>query len=212
MIQDCQDRVLSTYRARRSTIPPTLAGVSMPLNGAQPPLPHDEQDENALGHDQTDIVETLYKRPPPERSLLSQPKAAVEEAISKALGENPPSDSGYVSEPPALNFEYSSDGYVGSSDAIMVGSSQPQPQPQPTPNTPQPMQENRADPNPYQPFLFREPCTEYGAEDDFSGMPTSEFNGTEFDAFDLEKWMPLPLPGQETEQGATWSEWGNFQQ
>jgi hypothetical protein len=87
----------------------------------------------------------------------------------------------------------------------MAGSSQHQR----TPNTPQPVQETRAELNTYQPFSFREPCTQHRDENEFPGMPTSEFNGTEFEGFDLEKWMPWH--GEETEQGAMWSEWGDFQ-
>lgn len=212
MIQDCQDRVFSTYKARRSTDTPTPAGLSLPLDPSQSPLPDDEQKGNPLEDDQKGIVETLYERPPLQTSLPSHPETAVAEVTLKALVENAPSDSGYISEPPILNSERSSNGDVAVSEAITAGSSQHQQ----SPKTPQLVQEARAELNTYQSFSFQEACAHQGEENEFPGIPTSEFDmdqshsyGTEFTGFDLEMWVPFH--GEETEQGDLWNEWSNFQ-
>jgi hypothetical protein len=154
----------------------------------------------------------LYERPPPQTSLPSHLETAVAEVTSKALEENAPSDSGYVSEPPMLNLESYSNRDVAASEAITAGSSQHQQ----SPMTPQPVRETRAELNVYQSFSLQEACTQQREEYKFPGIPTSEFNmdqshpyGTGCEGFDLE--IQMPLHREETEQGDLWSEWSNFQ-
>jgi hypothetical protein len=117
MIQDCQDRVFSAYRSRRSFDSPSSNHVVVrsPLGHPRLSFPVEQAMPNSAEVASTGIVEALYEVVPLQ---ASHPETDVTDATSKHSTENPPSDSGYISEPSLL----SSDSFA--SQTLPAGNSQ----------------------------------------------------------------------------------------
>jgi hypothetical protein len=211
MIQDCQDRVFSTYRAQRSA-------DTRSFNPMPPRTPQEHQEvtfaveQPSSTSFETDIIETLYERAPLHTSLPSHPEMAVAEVTSKTLGDNVPSDSGYVSEPQFPNSDFSSSGNLVAPEAITADSSQQEA----SPKTTQRVQETKAESTHHLQPPPQEVSTQQIQGYEFPNMLFTDFNmdrcygyGTRFDGDHFEKWMPPA--GEGTEQTDLWSQWYNFQ-
>ncbi|KAM3087035.1 protein phosphatase regulator [Clarireedia jacksonii] len=208
MIQDCQERVFSTYKARRSTDTPPAAVANVSLGSLESPVSIDQQTEKAREEDITDIIQTLYERVPSQDSHQVHPEMVVADATSKNSGENAVSDSGYVSEPPVSNSDFFTNEDIAASEAVTENSSQHQ---QP-PNTLQSVQETETETEVtvYQTSSLQEATIQQSTTYDTLELRNSESNidesypySTGSEGYDMEtgKWMDawMCLNREETE-------------
>ena len=135
----------------------------------------------------TGIVETLYEGAPLQ---TSHPETDVTDATSKLSTENPPSDSGYISEPPLLSSDSSSIDSITASQTLTADNSQPQQQQ--SPKTPPPAAENITEMPSYLHLSLEESRMQTY---ELPNIPVPELTMDQsFDIalenFDFEKWMP----------------------
>ena len=182
MIQDCQDRVLLSYKASRSAAS-TPAGVSQSLNKYQLPVLGDVGNESIDESSQAGIVATLYNCPPLQTSLASQSETVVAETVAEVQSKHPPSDSGYFSEPP-VQLEHFSNGDVGVSESSSSKS-------QPLTDSPR-----MAGSNTYNHYPLQEIYMPAGDKCEFQSMWPSlmnlfHSNSMDLTALNFEDWMSL---------------------
>jgi hypothetical protein len=104
MIQECQDRVFSSYRARNSSDPVGFtttqpASVSTPILTSS--VPPDTGTLSSIPEEgPIQVLDNLYQRPPYLNQSLSTPDFQLrgEQQASETTARNDPSESGYVSD------------------------------------------------------------------------------------------------------------------
>lgn len=190
MIRDCQDRVFSAYRSRRSFDSPSSNPVvaRSPLGHSRLSSPVQQAMSNITEVANTGIVEILYEGAPLQ---TSHTETDVKDATSKLSSENPPSDSGYISEPSLLSSDSSSIDSMTASQTLTADNSQSQEQQ--SPKTPPPAAENITE----MPSYLHLPLEETRMQTyELPNIPVPELTmdqsfDTAFENFDFEKWMPL---------------------
>ena len=205
MIQDCQDRVFSAYRSRRSFDSPSSNHVvaRSPLGHPRLSSPVEQAMPNSAEVASTGIVEALYEGAPLQ---AFHPETDVADATSKRSTENPPSDSGYISEPSLLSSDSFSVGSMAASQTLPAGNSQQQQ----SPGTPRPAAENSTEMPSYLHLSFEETRMQTY---ELPNIPVQELTvdqniDTGFENFDFEKRMPSIGEGAFQEY---WSQWDNLQ-
>jgi len=206
MIQDCQDRLFSTYRARRSTdeLTPTCGPPGSPSS----PSPLVQETSKPTGDVRNGIIETLYNQVPPDTSLFCRPDVGFPGITSDPSAENAPSDSGYVSEPPMLKSDTSKDTLASESTTGSSSEGQ-QSQAQKISDQVQQVKDN------YPPSSSQEVSMQQMYGYDFQDMTESQFAMNEIypydgslEGFEIEKCTTLN--GVETEEAGFWSELDSF--
>lgn len=204
MIQDCQDRVFSTFKARRMTDASTPA---LAEERSQSSLLTGQENIKPQAKNCTGIIETLYARPPRSTSL-PRVETAIPEMTSKVLTENGSSDSGYISEPPILGSNLSSNYGTLASETVTASSSQNQ-------DAQKVMHQDVENKVMYTPFSMQDfsmqqmygyDLQEMSSSQSDMDQPVSYDDGQ--DGFDPEKWMTLN--GVQTEGEDIWREGGGF--
>jgi hypothetical protein len=138
MIQECQDRVFSSYRSRNSSSPAVSRMAlaqphSIPALITTSSLPADLGNLRTLPEERSeDILDSLYQRPPYQSQSLSNPDFHDRQQAPKPTRRDETSESGYVSDFSALNAPASTSQDTGIDLTISNSSSGIQPQSKPT--------------------------------------------------------------------------------
>jgi hypothetical protein len=138
MIQECQDRVFSSYRTRNSSSPAvSRTDLAQPTSFSAPILTSslhaDLGNLSSLPEERPDdILDNMYQRPPYQRQSLSNPDFHDRQQAPKPARRDETSESGYVSDLSALNASASTGQDTGLDLATSNSSSGIHSQSQPT--------------------------------------------------------------------------------
>lgn len=164
MIHDCQDKVFSAYRSRRTADTPSFSQMParIPPNSLELPSSVEEPQ---------DIIETLFERAPPQTSFPFHSDIDVGGVNSKMPKQNMASDSGYFSDLQLLNSDSLNSEDIAASENITADSSQLQM----SPETPQPTEKKDGKLTTVPPFTFYEPSTQQFQGYGFLDIPDLQF-------------------------------------
>jgi hypothetical protein len=194
MIQDCQDRVFSTYKSRRgSGTPPSNAVVEntsleqlpSPLHVGHGKANTLEGTVNAAG-----ILETFYERPPPQIHLQPDSDVALGSSISNVIELNTSTHSGYASGLSAHNSQSPSMERMSVPGTITASSSQTHQ----FPDTPQLLEDFSAGMNYPFPFINGTDEHTHSYESGNISIPILSMedcrqHDERLENFDFDKWM-----------------------